>query len=117
MRVNSEIMFGVDIEDSGNLPDYFIDDEFRFFVDNFTQSEIEYVLNKKPDDTKKYFTCLYSMKEAIVKANNYYKPRRFNTIGITFSLDGRPMLDGFLLSYSYVNNTCVALAYLSLEDR
>ena len=109
-------MFGVDIENSGNLPDYYLDDELRFFLDNFTQSEIEYVINGNSEDTKKHFTCLFSMKEAIVKANNYYKPRRFNTIEITFSSEGRPMFDGFLLSYGYANNTCVAVAFLSPES-
>jgi phosphopantetheine--protein transferase-like protein len=110
-------MFGVDIEDSGNLPDYYLDDELRFFQDNFTQSEIEFVLNEKSDRAKKYFTCLYSMKEAIVKADNHYKQRRFNTIGIAFSSTGRPMFDGFLLSCSYANNTCVALAFLSPQQQ
>jgi phosphopantetheine--protein transferase-like protein len=107
-------MIGVDIESFDNLPDYYSGEEMRFFHDNYSKSEILYALSKK--DSRKYFTCLFSLKEAVVKADNNYKSKRFNTIDICFNSCGQPTINGFVLSYSYSDKFCLATAIKSSES-
>ena len=101
-------MIGVDIEHSDNLPDYYAGDEMRFFEDYFSPEEIVYALNKY--NPQKHFTSLFSLKEAIVKADNKYKSIKFNQIIIHFGKMGIPHKDGFLLSVSYSGKMCISTA-------
>jgi phosphopantetheine--protein transferase-like protein len=102
-------MIGIDIEHSDNLPDYYAGDEMKFFEDYFSPEEIVYALNKY--NPQKYFTSLFSLKEAIVKADNNYKNVKFNQIIILFGNLGIPYKDGFLLSVSYSGKLCVSTAF------
>jgi phosphopantetheine--protein transferase-like protein len=100
---------GVDIESVSNLP---ITDDFRnekFYLENFTINEISYCILK--DNPYKNFTTIFSLKEAIYKANNnFIKTRKFNEIEIIHNPNGKPELKGFLLTSSYSEGIVVSVA-------
>ena len=96
------------MEDVENLPvviDFRSDD---FYIQNFSPREIEYCLSK--ENPLPAFTGLFAAKEAVVKADNAYRNRAFNTIEITHDAQGRPGFGHFLLSISHTSKMAVAVA-------
>lgn len=104
--------FGIDIESSENLPetkDYF---SHQFYKDNFSEKEIAYCSLKS--EPRLCFCGRFAAKEAIIKANSYYKNIKFSEIEILNSPDGKPKFKDFDLSISHVrfseNNLSIAIA-------
>jgi len=99
---------GIDIEEISAMPrtNDFREDEF--YRMNFSSSEIAYCILQP--NTYASFAGLFAAKEAIIKANNNYGKKLFNTISIDHSVEGKPTHDAFQLSISHTNNTAVAVA-------
>ena len=105
---SSNIQVGIDIEDIMNMPvatDY---REERFYTDNFTSKEISYCILQA--DPRASFAGKFSLKEAIIKADNSYKSVPFKEIEILNDSQGKPIFDGFALSISHTRNQSVAVA-------
>jgi len=99
---------GIDIEEISNLP---LTNDFReeeFYKMNFTSQEISFC-NIQPDPYAS-FTGLFAVKEAIVKANSYYRNIPFNKIFVDHLEDGKPVFGGFQISISHTNNIAIAVA-------
>ena len=99
---------GVDVEDISNLP---VSSDFikeQFYIDNFSSKEIKYCESKK--SPMKSFAALFSLKEAIVKADNSFKEVKFNKINIEHNKQGKPIFGDFNLSTSHSNNLVVSIA-------
>jgi len=99
---------GIDVEDITALPRT---DDFRkdtFYTGNFTPAEIAYCI-LQPDPYAS-FAGLFSVKEAIVKADGRLRARAFNTIGITHGPEGQPLFQGFQLSISHAGGVAIAVA-------
>lgn len=99
---------GIDIEEISNLP---LTNDFReeeFYKMNFTSQEIAYC-NIQPDSYAS-FTGLFAVKEAIVKANSYYRGISFNKIFVDHLEDGKPVVKGFQISISHTSTIAIAVA-------
>tara|TARA_B100001175_G_scaffold301507_1_gene294687 strand:+ start:53 stop:814 length:762 start_codon:yes stop_codon:yes gene_type:complete len=102
------LSIGIDIEEisSFEVVDNYMED--NFYKSNFGSEEITYCMSKvNPVES---FAGLFSLKEAIIKADNSLRKIKFNKINITHSIDGKPMFDGFALSLSHSKNNAVAVA-------
>jgi len=105
---SSSMQVGIDIEDIMNMPvatDY---REERFYTDNFSSKEISYCILQA--DPRASFAGKFSLKEAIIKADNDYKSTPFKEIEILNDSSGKPIFDGFSLSISHTRNQSVAIA-------
>jgi len=105
---------GIDIEYADNLPNaenYF---KSHFYLDNFSTGEIAYCSGQK--EQKSCFAGKFAAKEAIVKADNRYKDKKFSEIEIINSKEGAPNFDNFHLSITHANDRksplAVAVAYI-----
>lgn len=99
---------GIDIEDVSKLPDVRNFSADRFYIDNFSAYEIEYCAAKK--NPYESFAAIFSLKEAIVKADNSFLGKKFNQINIMHSSEGKPVFEDFILSTSHTNNLVVSVA-------
>jgi phosphopantetheine--protein transferase-like protein len=98
-------MIGIDIENQKNFPSF--KEEGRFYKDNFSNFELAYA---KEDKNKiKTLVGFFAIKEAIVKADNYYKSIPFKSINIRYK-KGIPTFNGFEISISYSKDICIAVA-------
>lgn len=100
---------GIDIEDIESfelLEDY---NAHKFYTENFSKSEIDYCQNKA--EPRSSFAALFSLKEAIIKADNTFKNRPFNTIVISHSDSGCPIFKGFLLSVTHNKSYVITMAF------
>ena len=99
---------GIDIENISLFEE--IDDytNNQFYKQNFSPEEIQYCIGKaSPVES---FAGLFSIKEAIVKADNSFKKIKFNKINITHTINDKPLFDGFSLSISHQNKYVIAIA-------
>lgn len=99
---------GIDIEAIDGLPRT---DDFRkdaFYSMNFTAAEIAYCI-LQPDPYAS-FAGLFAVKESIVKADNSYRTKSFNTIAISHSQTGKPLYPGWNISISHAGTMAVAVA-------
>ncbi|HXB07519.1 MAG TPA: 4'-phosphopantetheinyl transferase superfamily protein [Puia sp.] len=99
---------GIDIEEIAALPRA---TDFRkdpFYTMNFTPAEVSYCILQP--DAYASFAGVFAAKEAIVKADNQYRPRNFNTLEIERSAEGIPQFTGFVLSISHAGGMAVAVA-------
>jgi phosphopantetheine--protein transferase-like protein len=107
-EVHAGIAVGVDTELIANFD---FPQDVRgdmFYKKTFSLNEIEYALNKvNPQAT---FAALFSLKEAIVKADNNYIGRPFCEIEISHTPLGKPVHAGFSLSASHSDIHVVAIA-------
>lgn len=106
---------GIDVEDITALPRT---DDFRkdtFYTENFTPAEIAYCI-LQPDPYAS-FAGLFSVKEAIVKADGRLRTRAFNTIGITHGVEGQPLFQGFQLSISHAGGVAIAVAVSAMPSQ
>ncbi|MGG9972129.1 holo-ACP synthase [Ferruginibacter sp. SUN002] len=102
------ILVGSDIEEVKNMP---VVNDFRedeFYTMNFTSTEIAYaILQPNPFAT---FAGLFAAKEAIIKADNTYRNKKFNSIFIDHLPSGKPVHPEFSLSISHTNELAMATA-------
>jgi phosphopantetheinyl transferase (holo-ACP synthase) len=99
---------GVDIEEVAAMPEV---PDFRlaeFYQLNFAAGEIAYCILQT--DPYSSFTGLFAAKEAIVKADAFFRGRPFNTIKIDHTPEGKPLFPGFGLSISHAGGLAVAVA-------
>lgn len=105
---HNSIIVGVDIEDISLFEE--VDDytTHQFYKDNFSPEEIEFCIAKpSPAQT---FAGLFSIKEAIVKADNSFKKIKFNKIKIEHTANNRPLFSDFSLSISHSKKYVIAIA-------
>ena len=105
---SSSMQVGIDIEDIMNMPvatDY---REERFYTDNFSSKEISYCILQA--DPRASFAGKFSLKEAIIKADNDYKSVAFTDIEILNDNLGKPLFNSFSLSISHTRNQSIAVA-------
>lgn len=104
----NEASIGIDVENTSAMP---VVNDFReeaFYTMNFAPAEIAYcILQPNPYAS---FAGLFAAKEAIVKADNIYKNRPFNTIVIDHLPGGKPVYPGFQVSIAHTNETAYAVA-------
>lgn len=99
---------GIDIENISAMPQANDFREDNFYKMNFAPPEIAYcILQPSPYAS---FAGLFAAKEAIVKADNSYKARTFNTIIIDHLPGGKPAFPGFEISVAHTNDTAIAVA-------
>jgi len=99
---------GIDIEELSSLPRAHDFRKDEFYTMNFTPSEIAYCV-LQPDPYAS-FAGLFSVKEAIIKADGRHRSRSFNSIEITHGPEGEPLYPGFHLSISHAGGVAVAVA-------
>ena len=99
---------GIDIEEIGNLPDTSEFLNHSFYTDNFSYSEI--LLALTTSDPKRRLAGLFSLKEAICKADNQFIQTPFRKLEIAYSEAGSPTYNGFSLSNSYTELFVVGIA-------
>ncbi len=107
---NAENLFsiGIDMEQISLLPVVTDYREDEFYSMNFAPSEIAYcVLQSSPFAS---LAGLFAAKEAIVKADNSYLNKSFNSIIIDHSANGEPIHPKFQLSISHTTDIAVAIA-------
>ncbi|MEW5895444.1 MAG: 4'-phosphopantetheinyl transferase superfamily protein [Candidatus Omnitrophota bacterium] len=102
---------GIDIEEISNMPSANDYREDVFYRQNFSQDEISYCIRQK--DPRKHFAGMFAAKEAIIKADNYYKSIPFSEIGIAHHDSARPTFKNFILSVSHSEKQVVAVALKS----
>lgn len=99
---------GIDTENVSAMP---VVNDFRedaFYTMNFAAAEIAYCI-LQPDPYAS-FAGLFAAKEAIIKADNNYRTRTFNTIVIDHLPGGKPVHTGFSISISHTKDTAIAVA-------
>ena len=108
-----EIGIGIDIEDISNFPSVENFFEEQFYIDNFSSYEIEYCAARK--NPLESFAALFSLKEAIVKADNSFGLKKFNQINIKHNPQGKPEFKNFYLSTSHSKDLVMSLAITGQE--
>jgi phosphopantetheine--protein transferase-like protein len=103
---NSSI--GIDIESISAMPQATDFREAAFYQMNFSAAEIAYCILQS--DPLASFAGLFAAKEAIIKADNIYQNKNFNTIFIDHLPNGKPVHPGFQLSISHTGETAIAVA-------
>jgi phosphopantetheine--protein transferase-like protein len=99
---------GIDIEDINNIP-VPIDCKFNaFFTENFSDSEIDYCM--KQVNPRESFASRFSLKEALVKADNALMNTPFNQLEINNNYRRAPVYPGYVLSSSHSQGHVVAIA-------
>jgi phosphopantetheine--protein transferase-like protein len=105
---------GIDIEETDSMPRASDFREEAFYKMNFSSSEIAYCILQA--DPYASFAGLFAAKEAIVKADNAYKSRAFNSIVIEHTAVGKPIFHDFDLSISHTRTTAVAVGIRSVKS-
>lgn len=99
---------GIDMEKIASMP---VVKDFRedaFYKMNFSAAEIAWCILQ--NNSYASFAGLFAAKEAIIKADNNYKSKNFNTIEIDHLPGGKPVHDGFQMSITHTNDIAVAVA-------
>ncbi len=99
---------GIDLEEIGNLPDVSEFSNHIFYIENFSASEIS--LAEATGDPRRRFAGLFSLKEAICKADNRFMHTPFKELEISYSDAGEPICKGFSLSSSYTELFAIGIA-------
>ena len=105
---DNALIIGIDIEE---ISSFDITDDYanhQFYKSNFSLEEIQYCITK-PDPVQS-FAGMFSVKEAIVKADNSFKKIEFNKLKIIHTATNIPMFKGFSLSISHSKKHVVAVA-------
>ena len=97
-------MIGIDLTDIKELPKFNYQKEKRFFKDNFSKKEIEYIKNSY--NQQHTIAILFSLKESILKCDNSYIDVPFNKVNIIFK-NSVAFHSKFLLSYSNLNSKSI----------
>jgi phosphopantetheine--protein transferase-like protein len=107
-NASSNAGVGIDIENISAFPECYDFREDEFYRNNFSSEEIAYCTLKKNPITS--FAGLFSVKEAIVKADNNYSGMPFKTIVITHDPAGKPIHPDFFISISHAENMVISIA-------
>jgi phosphopantetheine--protein transferase-like protein len=99
---------GLDVEEINAMPQVNDFREDEFYKMNFTSEEIAYCI-LQPDSLSS-FAGLFAAKEAIVKADNSYLNKPFNSIHIGHLPNGKPVHSSFQLSISHTKELAIAIA-------
>jgi holo-[acyl-carrier protein] synthase len=99
---------GIDIEEVAALPRVPDLRKESFFTQNFTPGEIAYCILQA--DPYASLAGLFAAKEAIVKSDEQYRNRPFETMEIGHTAEGKPVFPGFGLSISHAGGMAVAVA-------
>jgi holo-[acyl-carrier protein] synthase len=102
------LSIGIDIEEISSFEPVNNYKDNQFINNNFSSEEIQYC-NSKANPLKS-FAGLFSLKEAIVKADNSFKNETFDKIIISHTTTHKPVFAGFALSLSHSENHVVAVA-------
>ena len=109
----NEPSVGIDAENISSMP---VVNDFRedaFYKMNFAPAEMAHcILQPNPYAS---FAGLFAAKEAIIKADNLYRNKPFNTIIIDHLPEGKPVHPGFQISISHTNETAVAVAVKNIS--
>ena len=108
VNTSSGMKVGIDIEDIINMPVVSDYREEKFYTENFSSKEISYCILQA--DPRASFAGKFSLKEAIIKADNSYKSVPFKEIEILNDSLGKPYFGDFALSISHTTNQAVAVA-------
>ena len=115
IKPDNILSVGIDLEEISSFKSVNNYMEDPFYKSNFTLEEIEYCKTKvSPLES---FAGLFSIKEAIVKADNSFKKIKFNKINISHTNDHEPTYKGFALSISHSKNYVVAIAYKKYNEK
>lgn len=99
---------GIDIE---SINHFSVVNDYRedeFYKISFSAGEIAYcILQPNPPAS---FAGLFAAKEAIIKADNGYKKKRFHTIVIDHLPNGKPVHQGIKISISHTSELAIAVA-------
>lgn len=98
---------GIDLEQVSALPSAVDFREDPFYHSNFTDKEISHCILQK--DPYSSFAGLFAAKEAILKANNYYHGKAFNSIEIDHTPEGKPYFANAEISISHTADLAVAV--------
>jgi phosphopantetheine--protein transferase-like protein len=99
---------GIDIEAISSLPRTADFRTTEFYRMNFSAEEIAYCI-LQPDPYSS-FAGLFVAKEAVIKADEQYKSKQFNSLAIRHTREGKPFFPGFSLSIAHANEMAVAVA-------
>lgn len=102
------VSVGIDIEDISNIPSHVNYHSNAFFTENFSTEEILYCIQQPEPQAS--FAAKFSLKEAIVKADNSKMGLRFRDIVIGNNCLNAPVHLGFALSVSHSQSNVVAIA-------
>ena len=97
-------MIGIDLIDINELPKFNHKKEKRFFKDNYSKKEIEYIKNSS--NQQHTTAILFSLKESILKCDNSYIDVPFNKIDIILK-NSIAFHSKFLLSYSILKGKSI----------
>ena len=103
-------MMGIDLIEINQIPEFELKKEKRFFYDNFSKNELTIIKSSRNQRTTA--ALLFSLKESILKCDNFYIDFPFNSIDIVLkkSLAYHPK---FFLSYSILKDDKVLSMALS----
>jgi len=104
---------GIDIQNLTDFNAIGSVENSSFYKENFSLEEIQYCESKA--NKQESFLGLFALKEAIVKADNFYKNISFNQIEIKHTALGKPIFKKFSVSISHSGDYIVAVAYKSTE--
>ena len=99
---------GLDVEEINAMPQVNDFREDEFYKMNFTSEEIAYCI-LQPNSLSS-FAGLFAAKEAIVKADNSYLNKPFNSIHVGHLPNGKPVHSSFQLSISHTEELAIAVA-------
>jgi phosphopantetheinyl transferase (holo-ACP synthase) len=102
---------GIDLQFIDELPDTSDYWEDQFYKIKFTNREIGYCVKKQ--NPKESFAGLYSIKESLLKCNNYLK---WEDIEIVYDDNGKPIYNGYLISISHSDNYVVSVAFFLMNS-
>jgi phosphopantetheine--protein transferase-like protein len=109
---------GIDIQEISLIKNIKDKTSDPFFKENFSKEEIEYCMSK-PDPSQS-FAGLFSVKEAIIKADHSFKKVKFNKINIIHDSSDKPTFEGFSISIShsadYVSAFALKIAFKELPS-
>lgn len=106
---------GIDIEDISSIPAPLNCKSNSFFNDNFSESEIDYCMMQV--NPKESFATRFSLKEALIKADNTLMNMPLNELHIGNNAQGAPVYPGYVLSCSHSQDQVIAIAIkLSIEN-
>ena len=97
-------MIGVDLIDIKDIPKFNYQNEKKFFKDNFSKKEIDYIKNSS--NQQHIAAVLFSLKESILKCDKFYAGIPFNKINIILK-NSSAFHPKFFLSYSNFKNKSI----------
>lgn len=105
---STDFSIGIDLEEIANMPIVTDYRENKFYIDTFSAREISHCILQA--DPRGSFAGKFALKEAIIKADNFYQMIPFKEIEILNNTSGKPIFSDFALSISHTDTHAVAVA-------